>query len=127
MRRRRLLGLGVALDVVAVGVCLVVPLYSTDSGTTGGRATLLEVNGAGVLVPLALFLGLALLARFLPWRATRVAAVAAHGLLTLLALLSVGALFLPATLALAVGGFLEVVGALPATVPARRRATAPTA
>ncbi|MGG5259525.1 hypothetical protein [Phycicoccus avicenniae] len=119
MRHRRLLAAGAALDLLAVLACLTLPLYSTSDGSgADGSATLLAVNGPGVLVPLALFLGLGLLAWCTPWWGVRVAAVGVHGVLTVLALLSIGVLFLPAALVLAVGGVLDVVRALAPRAPA---------
>jgi hypothetical protein len=99
---RRVLAAGVLLDVLAVVACLVLPLYAGSDG----HATLLEVNGPGALLPLGLFLALGVGAWLAPWRALRVVLVGGHALLTVLALLTVGAFFLPATAALVIGAAL---------------------
>lgn len=118
MAHRKLLAAGAALDLVAVLVCLVVPLYSGDDGSATTTATLLEVNGAGALVPLGLFLGLGLLAWLAPWRSVRLLAVLAHGGLTVLALLTIGVFFLPAALVLAAGALRELLRTPAARTPA---------
>lgn len=115
---RKLLAAGAALDLLAVLACLVLPLYSSDGTDGTGSATLLAVNGAGALVPLGLFLGLGLLAWAMPWRVARLVAVLLHGALTVLALLSIGLLFVPAAFALAVGGFRELTAPAAPPVPA---------
>ncbi|MBM6400127.1 hypothetical protein [Phycicoccus sonneratiae] len=119
MRHRRLLAAGAALDLLAVLACLVLPLYSGDGSGGPGSATLLAVNGPGALLPLGLLLGLGLLAWAAPWRMLRLLAVLLHGVLTVLALLSIGVFFLPAAAVLALGGFREL------TAPTAPRVTAP--
>ncbi len=109
MRTRWLLGVGALLSGVGVLVCLVAPLYSTDDGSTAGTATLIEVNGLGALAPVLLFL--------VPWRPGRVLLVAGHAGLTLLAMLTVGIFFLPATVVLAVGLLREGRAARVAPAP----------
>ena len=118
MAHRRLSTLGAALDLVAVLACLVLPLYSSDGSAGSGSATLLAVNGAGVLVPLGLFLGLGLLAWAAPWRPLRLVAAGAHGLLTVLAMLSIGPFFLPAAVVLALGAVRDRPVSAAAPVPA---------
>ncbi len=86
-------------------VCLYLPLYSEDSGS---EATLLEVNGAGVLGPLVLFALLATGAWLGPSRRMRVILAGGHALLTMLALLSIGVLFLPASILLVLGAAAEL-------------------
>lgn len=108
MRARRVLGLGAALSTLATLLCLFAPMYASDDGS--GDATLLAVNGAGALVPLGLFLVFAATAAFAPVPAVGVAGVLAHAALTLLALLSIGVFFLPATLALVAGAVLSLRG-----------------
>ncbi len=107
MRRRWVLAVGVLLDVLAVLVCLVAPLYSGDDGSGATTATLLEVNGAGALLPLGLFLALGLGAWLVPWRVPRLVLVLAHAGLTVLALFTIGLFFVPATVALGVGAVLD--------------------
>ncbi|PKW26296.1 hypothetical protein [Phycicoccus duodecadis] len=111
MRTRPLLLLGLALSVLAALVCLVAPLYAAGDGS--GGATLAAVNGPGALVAPALFVVFALGAATSPWRGLRLAGVAAHAALTLLALLTIGAFFLPATTALVLGA-LHALRASPA-------------
>jgi hypothetical protein len=96
-------GVGALLSGTGALVCLAAPLYATDDGSTAGSATLLEVNGAGALVPVLLLVGLALGAWLVPWRPGRVLLVAGHAGLTLLAMLTIGIFFLPATVVFGVG------------------------
>jgi hypothetical protein len=108
-RHRWLLGLGALLSGAAIAVCLLVPLYDADDGVSGvPGATLVEVNGRGVLVPLALFGLLATSAWLGPSRRVRVIAAGGHTLLTLLALLSIGVYFLPASGLLVVGAAADL-------------------
>ncbi len=106
-RYRWLLALGALFSAGAVLVCLTVPLYSGDDGSGVAGATLLEVNGLGVLLPLSLFVVLAVGAWLAPSRRVRVILAGGHAMLCLLALLSIGVLFLPATLLLLVGAVVD--------------------
>jgi hypothetical protein len=120
------LGVGALLSVAGVLVCLVAPLYSSSGdGSTDGSATLLEVNGPGALVPLGLFLVLAVGAWLVPWRPGRVLLVAGHAGLTLLAMLTIGVFFLPATVVLGVGLLRE--GRAARVPPAAPRVAGPRA
>ncbi len=106
---RWLLGLGALLSAAAVAVCLLVPLYDIDDGGSGvPGATLVEVNGRGVLLPLALFGALAAGAWLAPSRRVRVIAAGGHTLLTLLALVSIGMYFLPASGLLVAGAAVDL-------------------
>lgn len=123
-----MLGVGALLSGVGVLVCLVAPLYSTDDGSRAGTATLLEVNGVGALVPVLLFLVLAVGAWLVPWRPGRVLLGAGHAGLTLLAMFTIGIFFLPATVVLAVGLVREARAArVPPVPPVRPRVAGSTA
>lgn len=101
-------GPGALLSVTAAAVCLFVPLADADDGSGVPGATLVEVNGLGVLVPLALFVVLATGAWLAPSRRLRVILSGGHAALTLLALLSIGVFFLPASVVLVGGAVLDV-------------------
>jgi hypothetical protein len=108
-RHRWLLGLGALLSGAAIALCLLVPLYDADEGGSGvPGATLVEVNGRGVLLPLALFGALAAGAWLAPSRRVRVIAAGGHTLLTLLALVSIGTYFLPASGLLVAGAAVDL-------------------
>lgn len=123
VKGRWLLAVGALLSTAAVLLCLVVPLYISDEGVGTTSQTLLEVNGRGVLVPLSVFLGLAVTSYAAPWPRLRAAAALGHGALTILALLSIGTLFLPATLALLGGVVLDARS--PTTRPERSEPLVP--
>ncbi len=123
MWHRWLSGLGAMLSVAAVVVCLTVPLYDADDGSGVPGATLVEVNGRGVLVPLAIFVVLAAGAWLAPTRRVRVILSGGHAVLTLVALLSIGVFFLPATAALLVAAVAD----LRTPAPVRHRTLVPSA
>jgi hypothetical protein len=101
-------GPGAMLSAAAAAVCLFVPLADADDGSGVPGATLLEANGRGVLVPLALFVLLATGAWLAPSRRLRVILSGGHAALSVLALLSIGVFFLPATVVLLGGTVVDV-------------------
>ncbi len=116
MRAPRVLGwLGVALTVAAITLLLTLPMYAgTSVGASASvgpdgqlgpvvttpetvtHATLLEVNGSAVLIPLGLLLLFAVVAVWGRPLWVRWIGVALFGALTVLGALSVGAFFVPA-------------------------------
>ncbi|ROR93505.1 hypothetical protein EDD28_2921 [Salana multivorans] len=114
-------------SLVVVVAALALPVYSgettsSDGGTVSTRATLVEVNGTGVLgIVLAPLLASVLVAAMvwgrrrwpalgtLAWVAT-----VALGLLALAGIMSVGVFLLPVVLALAVAILLSAPGPAPA-------------
>ena len=111
MRSRWVLGLGALLAVLAAGFLLVAPTYDSVSsgGPAGSGATLLEVDGPGVLVPLGVAVVLALGAWAAPWTWLRWTLVGLFCAGCVLALLSIGVFFLPAAAALVVGAALATL------------------
>ena len=110
MRYRWLQGTGALAAVVGALVCTTVPLYGVD-GADAPSGTLVEVNGRGALVPVALFVLLALGGWLAPTRRLRAVLVLGHAVLTILSLLSIGMFFVPATLLLVSGAVLDARGA----------------
>lgn len=108
------LAVAVLFGVGLIVAGFVAPLYSTEIASssgevTRGTATLVEVNGAGVMVVLSLPLVMAVAVGWALWQRRRRGAVALAwtltGLLavfTLLAMLSIGVFVLPVTAALIV-------------------------
>jgi len=114
-------------SLVVVVAALALPVYSgettsSDGGTVSTRATLVEVNGTGVLgVVLAPLLASVLVAAMVWGRrrwpalgALAWAATVALGLLALAGIMSVGVFLLPVVLALAVAILLSTPGPAPA-------------
>jgi hypothetical protein len=120
--RNASIALGVALvwSLLLVGAAFVAPVYSSSTGSsssdvtsgatttasqTTGTGTLVGVNGPGVLVFIALPLLATLVVAWALARGRRRSGwvvTSVLGVLTVLALLSVGIFFLPVTLALVV-------------------------
>jgi hypothetical protein len=115
---RSLGGLGALLNGAAVTVCLLVPLAGVAAVAGGAPAvsgaTLVEANGRGVLVPLALFLALATGAAVSLSQRGRVILTGGHLALTLLALPSIGLLFVPASAVLVLAAVVDVRGSVTA-------------
>jgi hypothetical protein len=102
--------MGALAGVVGALVCTTAPLYGVD-GDGSASGTLVEVNGRGALVPVALFVLLGLGGWLAPTRRLRAVLVLGHTVLTVLSLLSIGMFFLPATLLLVSGAVLDARGA----------------
>lgn len=112
---RYLGGAGALLSGAAVALCLLVPLPDAPGGANAiAGATLLEANGKGVLVPLVLFLALATGAALAPSQRGRVILTGGHLALTLLAALSIGLLFVPASAVLLMAAVVDVRGSVAA-------------
>jgi hypothetical protein len=112
---RYLGGLGALLSGAAVALCTLVPLPDVPGGSpVVPGATLVEANGNGALVPLALFLALATGAALAPSQRGRVILTGGHLVLTLVALTSIGILFVPASTALLLAAVVDVRGSVTA-------------
>ena len=109
------LGVAVVWGLLLVVAAFVVPVYSTSSGsatdgtvpttTTEGTATLVGVNGYGVLLVISVPLVAAVVVAWALARGRRRigwVVTSLLGVLNVLALLSVGIFFLPVTIALIV-------------------------
>ena len=85
-----------ALALLCSLILLVLPVYSG----TAGRATLLQVNGPGVLVPLAIPPFITVLPVILSQRSVRIGATIALGLFCLISGFSIGLFYVPAAVLL---------------------------
>lgn len=115
----RLRLVGAALAVVAWGLTLFAPLYSTATDTAGadgsltsteGTATLIEVNGWGAAIPGLVLVALAVGVWRAPGVLVRWVCLGLFLAITALFLASIGLFFLPAALLLILGVSLDGSG-----------------
>jgi hypothetical protein len=95
----------VLLALTASFLLLVLPTYATTSAGVEGRATLLQVNGPGVLIPLAAPVLIALLPLVFPKRAVHIGAAMVLGLFALVGGFSIGLFYIPSVVVMALAAF----------------------
>jgi len=92
-----------SLALAASILLLVLPVYSSVRDGRHGSATLIEVNGLGILVPLSVPVFIALLPLVFPKLAVRICATIVIWGFAFLGGFSIGLFYIPSALALLLG------------------------
>ena len=105
--RTRLTAVSFALAMVAAIYLLVGPLYSVFGQGRATRATLLEVNGSWVVIPVMLPVLIALLPLVFRKQVIRICAAIVMGLFVFISGFSIGLFYLPAGILLLLAPCVE--------------------